>query len=356
MAEKARIGIVGARAGHGSWGSRAHVPALKDAQGFELKAICTAHEDTAAAAAQEYGVELAFHDYKAMAASPDVDMVVVAVNKAKHLEVVNAALEAGKDIFCEWPLGIDFAEAKGMEQASRNKGVRTIIGLQGRSDPTVRYMRELIADGWIGEVVSASLTVASAGVLERPSTRMSYNPLLIGGGHSMDVLAYLVGEFAEVSATVTTQVPVVKMSDTGEMRPLDFPDHALFSGTLESGAVAQVTFAVIPFNPPSPRIEVFGREGTLVLTGTALHQGPNTLLGSKGKEPLAEMEVPEGFYLVSSATPRGPAFNVGQTYALMESAAEDVPDFAVALERHRLLEAIQRSADEGKRVKLSDVN
>jgi predicted dehydrogenase len=138
------------------------------------------------------------------------------------------------------------------------------------------------------------------------------------------------------------------------MRPLDFPDHALFSGTLESGAVAQVMFAVVPFNPPPARIEVFGREGTLVLTGQALHQGPNTLLGSQGKEPLAELEVPERFYAISKDTPRGPAFNVGQTYAL-EATGEAAPDFGVALERHRLLEAIQRSSDEGKRIKLSEV-
>ena len=104
MAEKIRVGIVGARAGNGSWGSRAHIPALRALGEYELKAICTAHEETARAAAHEYGSELAFHDVRAMAAHPDIDLIVVAVNKAYHHEIVMAAIEAGKDVFCEWPL------------------------------------------------------------------------------------------------------------------------------------------------------------------------------------------------------------------------------------------------------------
>ena len=63
MPGKIRLGLVGASA-DGSWGSRAHIPALKVLPEFELKAICTAHQDTAEASARTFGAPLAFHDYK----------------------------------------------------------------------------------------------------------------------------------------------------------------------------------------------------------------------------------------------------------------------------------------------------
>src|SRR5215217_5748719 len=104
MTDKIRVGIVGANAAQGSWGSRAHIPALKSLPEYELVAVCTAHEDTALQAAAAFGAQHAFHDYHAMVQHPDVDLVSVAVRVPYHHEIVMAAIAAGKDIYCEWPL------------------------------------------------------------------------------------------------------------------------------------------------------------------------------------------------------------------------------------------------------------
>ena len=105
MAEKIRVGLVGAHATSGSWGARAHVPALQALPEYALLAIATAHEETARAAASAFGARLAFSDYHALVAHPDVDLVAVNVRVPYHREIVLAAIEAGKDVFCEWPLG-----------------------------------------------------------------------------------------------------------------------------------------------------------------------------------------------------------------------------------------------------------
>ena len=79
MVDKIRVGLVGANPEGNSWGARGHVPALKGLPEFELKAICTAHEDTSKRAAAAFGAELAFSDYNRMLEHPDVDLVAVAV-------------------------------------------------------------------------------------------------------------------------------------------------------------------------------------------------------------------------------------------------------------------------------------
>src|SRR5881396_4113250 len=157
MADRIRVGIVGATVTQGGshWGANAHVPALKALPGYELKAVCTAHEDTAKASAAAFGAERGFHRFSDMAAHPDVDLLVVCVRVPGHRELVMAGLQAGKPVFCEWPLGKNLAEAEEMAGLARQRSLKTIVGLQARSDPTILYARDLIKEGHIGEVLTA---------------------------------------------------------------------------------------------------------------------------------------------------------------------------------------------------------
>src|SRR5438876_6577243 len=107
MKAKIRVGIVGATltTGGSGWGAHAHVPALHALPDYELRAVCTAHDDTAKASAAAFGAPLAYHDIDAMVADPDIDLVVVSVRVPGHHDLVMKALHAGKAAFCEWPLG-----------------------------------------------------------------------------------------------------------------------------------------------------------------------------------------------------------------------------------------------------------
>src|SRR5580765_6063780 len=106
MKDKIRVGIVGATvtSGGSGWGANAHVPALNALPEYELKAVCTAHAETARASAVAFGAELAFHNFDDMVARPDVDLVSVVVRVPRHRDLVVRALAAGKAVFCEWPL------------------------------------------------------------------------------------------------------------------------------------------------------------------------------------------------------------------------------------------------------------
>src|SRR5205809_5315401 len=115
MTDKIRVGIVGATVTQGGsgWGANAHVPALKALPHYELKAVCTAHEDTARASAAAFGAERAFHRFSDMAAHPEVDLIVVCVRVPGHRDLVMAGLQAGTPVPVEAPPGVNLAGAAG---------------------------------------------------------------------------------------------------------------------------------------------------------------------------------------------------------------------------------------------------
>src|SRR5262249_12955868 len=102
MTDKIRVGIVGATVTQGGsgWGQNAHVPALKALPGYELKAVCTAHEDTAKASAAAFGAQRAFHRFSDMAGDRDIDLIVVCVRVPRPRELVMAGLPAGETPLC----------------------------------------------------------------------------------------------------------------------------------------------------------------------------------------------------------------------------------------------------------------
>ena len=365
MAAKIRVGIVGATVtpGGSGWGANAHVPALHALPEFELKAVCTAHEETAQASKEAFGAELAFHDFEQMIAHPDIDVISVVVRVPGHHALVMSALEAGKAVFCEWPLGATVAEAEDMATLANTRAVPTAVGLQARSDPSLMYARELVQQGYIGEVVSARMGAVSQAVTQRGIGRIwqgdrrnGANTLTIAGGHAIDALCFVLGELEEVSARLTTRITEWHNTDSGETMQVDSPDWISVAGRLGGGAEVSFLTTTVPFGPSGNRFEIYGREGTLVISGGSSNIGPNHLQGARGDDPLAALEVPERFKLVPESTPTGPARNVAQGYARLAQAMASgegyEPGFAHAVKRHALIAAIERSSSEGRTVRL----
>jgi predicted dehydrogenase len=366
MTDKIRVGIVGATVTQGGsgWGANAHVPALKALPEYELKAVCTSHEDTAKASAAAFGAKRAFHRFGDMAADPDVDLIVVCVRVPGHRDLVMAGLQAGKAVLCEWPLGANLAEAEEMAGLANQRSVKTVVGLQARSDPTILYAADLVKEGYIGEVLTANLSTVGQAQLQRGPGRIwqgvranGANTLTIAGGHAIDALCAVLGEFAEVSARVSTRIPEWLTLD-GKPVPVDAPDSINVVGRMVSGAEVTVNVAAVPSNPGGNRMEIYGREGALVIRADgSLNIGPSQALAGKGKEPMASMPVPAKYKLAPEGTPGGPPYNVAQAYARLADALRadrsfDV-DFNLAVQRHKLIDAIERSSATGRSVRLS---
>jgi predicted dehydrogenase len=363
MADKIRLGLIGASV-RGTWSARSHLPALRASAEVELTAVCTTRAESAEAAREAYGARLAFDDYRKMIASPEIDAVAVVVRVPSHYAPTKASLEAGKHVYCEWPLGRTTAAAVELAGLAKAKGLVTAVGLQARVNPAIMHMKQLVDTGFLGEVMAVHVSMIRDGVLSRPSNRtwqreaeLGANTLTIANGHTVDAMRFVTGDFARLSAIVATQAK--QWLDTGTNTWLDVtsPDNILISGWLANGAVASVHIAAIPFAGSGYRMEIYGREGTLVATGEDSPQlGEVFLHGAKGDNTLAPIAVPERLTVAASATPSGEATNVGQMYTNFARSIRDgknhQPTFDTAVDLHRLVDAIKEASDSGREVKL----
>src|SRR5256714_8035080 len=211
--EKKRMlsGIIGPNQDRGG-AAQAHIPALRSlADDFEITALSTSRRECADAAGKHFGVPLAFDNHHDLVNSADVDVVAITVKVPHHFELASAALHAGKAVYCEWPLGNGLKEAEKLAALAKKKGVLAVTGLQARSAPPVAYVRDLIEQGYVGEVLSTTLIGSGMGwgpTVEPYNVYMNDKKngetlLSIGVGHAADALCYCLGAGQELSATMT---------------------------------------------------------------------------------------------------------------------------------------------------------
>ena len=273
MADKIRLGFVGANV-NSTWSTQSHFPALLASPDVEFTAVCTTRPESAEEARQAFGAKLAFHDFRTMAESDEIDAVAVVVRVPSHYEPTKAAIEAGKHVLTEWPLGRNTAEAVELADLARAKGVQTTVGLQSRVSPALLYVKDLIETGYVGEVLSCSVNTFRDGPLQRTSDRtwqrdasLGAHTLTIATGHVIDALRFVAGDFSRVACMVTTQVPQWYEPDTEQMVDTTSPDNVRVSGQLANGAAAH--FESLPSEMPGGRtdswfgFEAYGTRGII---------------------------------------------------------------------------------------------
>ena len=144
-----RVGLIGA---NGRWGPRAHVPALTQLPETELYAVCTAHADTAQAAADKFGVKRAYGDDRSLHADPAVEAVYIPLPNHLHVPWTIRAAEAGKHVLCEKPIALSAKEARQLLDVRARTGVHIGEAFMVRSHPQWLAVKELVASGRIGEL------------------------------------------------------------------------------------------------------------------------------------------------------------------------------------------------------------
>ena len=362
MTDKIRLGFVGANV-NSTWAGQSHFPALLASPDVEFTAVCTTRPESAEEARQAFGAKLAFHDFRAMAESAEIDAIAVVVRVPSHYEPTKAAIEAGKHVLTEWPLGRNTDEAVELADLARAKGVTTAVGLQSRVSPALMYVKDLIETGYVGEVLSCSVTTFRDGPLQRPSDRtwqrdasLGANTLTIATGHVIDALRFVAGDFARVACMVSTQVPQWYEPDTQQFVDTDSPDNVRVSGQLTSGAAASVHVGAVPWAGSGYRMEIYGREGTLAVTGSVSSQRGEMLRvqGAQATQALTDLTIPERFFHLPDDFPRGDPFNIGQLYTLFAEAIRTgesrAPTFDTAVGLHRFLDRVKQASDTGREV------
>ncbi len=161
--------------------------------------------------AAEYGIPLAFDSVADLCASPEVDAVLVTTPNSLHLADVLDAVDAGKPVLCEKPLGMNADECRQMVKAARHKGVLFGVAHVFRFNESVRGLREWVASGKIGRPVFARSEFSFFADPSHPR-KWLYDAKLAGAGpifdvgvHCIDTLRYILqDEVVRVSATAVS--------------------------------------------------------------------------------------------------------------------------------------------------------
>src|SRR5881296_1550661 len=288
---KLGVGIIGVSPVRG-WAATAHIPALRALPNYEIRALSGHSAESARAAGEVFGVSAVFSDHKQLVSQPDIDVVAVTVKVPHHRELVSAALDAGKAVYCEWPLGRNLDDARAMAALAAKQGVRTVVGLQARQAPAIEFVQQLLSDGYVGEVLSTTMVGLSVlgNVVGQPNAYMldeknGANVVTIAVGHSLDVLNHVLGEFADLSAVSDLRRPLITIEETGEQIVKTAADQIAVIGTLASGVTASVHVREAVAGGTGFLWEINGTDGTLRITADGAVPGiyPLTVVGARGR-------------------------------------------------------------------------
>jgi predicted dehydrogenase len=365
------VGIVGVEPGR-SWAARGHIPALRAlSETFDIIGVANTSKASAEAAAAATGLPRAFADVAELVAAPEIDIVTVAVKVPPHLEIVKAAIGAGKHVYCEWPLGNGLAEPEEMAALARATGILGVVGTQARVAPEIEYLRHLIADGFVGEVLSTTL-VARGGALQGGGSipekktwaylldRANGATLLtIPVGHTLAALSDVFGEVTEVSSVLAVRRPTALAIDTKETLSVTAPDQVLVCGLFATGVPISIHFVggaardghglFWEIHSTAGDIRVFGPSGHTQMVELSLK-------GARGEERMFKpLEVPASY---RAGWPKDvEPGNVARMYARMARDLRDgtrtAPSFDDAVAVHRIIAAIENAAESGSRVVLT---
>jgi predicted dehydrogenase len=368
MEKQFRVGIIGLSADRG-WAATAHLPALRALSDvFELAGVANTKLESAKAAAVAFGIPRAFESAAALVASPDIDVVVVTVKVPYHREVVTAALQAGKSVYCEWPLGNGLEETAALARLASEKKAVAVVGTQALASPEVQFMRKLVADGEIGDVLSSTYLGAGftwgdeilQGDAYAMDDRNGATLLSVIGGHALAAIQAVLGPVQYIDAVLSRRRQTVRIIETGEPVQMRTPDHVMANAVLQSGA--PLSLQLRGGLPRGTKLlwEIYGTKADLRVTARnefipVVNISPLRVeLGRKGQDGYEELDIP-----VPSSSGSGEAVaarNVEGIYRLMgedlRHGTRTAPDFDHARALHEVLQAIGQSSETGQRVRL----
>lgn len=247
-----RIGLVGA-----GWMGKAHSSALLDAQMlfgpeygtavFEM--VADTNEESAKEAQHKIGFKRRTTNWMELVTDPEVDLVDIATPNAFHYEVAKAALENGKNVYCEKPLSISAEQSKELARLAAEKKVINYVGFNNTMNPANAYVRELVQSGKLGKIMRFTGTYDQDQLLDEtlPITWRHINKLAgcgaLGdlGSHLLSVSQFIMGDIAQVNAMTATVVPKrPKAPGSKELAEVENEDIITFMAKYANGAIGTI--------------------------------------------------------------------------------------------------------------------
>ncbi|HHX65317.1 MAG TPA: Gfo/Idh/MocA family oxidoreductase [Chloroflexi bacterium] len=342
-----------------------------------LIAMCGRTESAVAEAALRYGYEGYYLDLDEMLADPRIQLFDNCASANAHAEPTLAAIKAGKHVICEKPLALTAADARAMWQAAEEAGVKHMTGFNYRFVPAVRFVRDIIDEGILGEIYQFRGRYLQEGGDDpnRPyswrhdRSQGGYGALGDIGVHIIDLARYLAGEIVLVSAMTATYVKERPLADQPDQKRSVTVDDAFVSAVrFANGAVGTIEASKVATGRKNQNtFEINGSRGSVVFDLERLNelqvylkydtpdrlQGFGQVLVSERNHPYVGLWWPHGHIIGWEHS------FVHEVEAMMRAIVNDdpiAPYGATFEDGYRALavaEAVLESADNGRQVEIS---
>lgn len=270
-----RIALVGL----GGFSRNEVLPAIADCEYVTINATVSGSNKKAREVADvaEADVALRYEEFHQGKDRDAYDAVYVCTPNALHLEHVEAAAELGKDVICEKPMEASIERAEAAVDACANAGVTLMVAYRMQFDPVVRRSRELVADGFIGDVgqVRGSFTFAMFTGRDADPNQWRLDPSLAGGGSLYDIGIYPLNTARFIIDADPVSVQGSVTSPHPQFNGPIIDEHAAFVTEFASGIQALCQSSYGSFG--DSYITVAGNEGRITMNNIFLPDAPRTV-------------------------------------------------------------------------------
>jgi predicted dehydrogenase len=360
-----RVGLIGV----GNWARHGHLRVLSLLPDYNVAAVYARRREVAEAAASGYGIAHVVDSINALATHPEVDLVLVLTTAPQHEEGVRAAIAAGKDVYCEWPLDPSTSVAVELADLADAKSLRTMLGVQRRHAPHNRYLADLIRQGFIGKLRSARMHVSMNYFQTRLPQALAWtvppdnfsSMTAIYAGHFLDMLFTAIGWPDSIQVTAVNQFPIVTIIETGEQIPTTNADEFILTGTYADGAVVTTHFEGGKRNGSGVQIDITGTEGDLRIVNRSAFGdlGDDYLIYGAHGDGLAleSMAIPDAYNTLPRSGLPSAVLELAHNYLAfandVKSGTQTAPTFHDGVRLKKLFDAAEEAARTGKVVLLT---
>jgi predicted dehydrogenase len=305
-ADTVRVAVVGT----GRWAQMAHIPGWQRDPRAEVVALADVDRAALASAGSEFGVARVTTDYTDLLPDPDIDVIDVVTGNRPHFGVSWDALSAGKHVLCEKPVHTDYRKTRQAAALAAERGLRTKLGFTFRYAPAIRYAKELIDSGFVGEPFIFNGFEQNSQWLDPATPLRQFDPhpdpaqIAVSsiegyGAPIMDIMHWWIGApLTSVVGTMRNFVPNRMIRDTGRMTRANIDDGDMWIAEFASGALASIQSSYVTIgNYPGIEARIYGSAGAIIVRLVDEFGCCQTIKTARGDAvEFTEVEIPGRFF------------------------------------------------------------
>jgi myo-inositol 2-dehydrogenase/D-chiro-inositol 1-dehydrogenase len=251
MEKRLKVGIIGA----GRIGKVHTMSILNHLPQAEIIAISDVFVEGAREWAAQTGIKNVYQDYKELLADPELDAVLVCSSTDTHAQISIEAAQAGKHIFCEKPVDLSIAKVEAVIEAAKKAGVKLQIGFNRRFDHNFMKVRELIADGVLGELQILKITSRDPSPPPSEYVKVSGGMFMDMTIHDFDMARFMTGSEAEEIYVAAACMVDPAIGAAGDV------DTAVITIKFKNGTLCVIDNSRKAAYGYDQRVEAFGSKG-----------------------------------------------------------------------------------------------